>query len=71
MEKHTTFAEVLEAADTLTIDEQETLVEILHRRVTELRRAELAKDIAAAREELQSGGCRPAEPDQLMREILE
>jgi hypothetical protein len=70
MEKHTTFADVLEAADALSIDEQETLVEILRRRVTELRRCELAKDIAAAREEFQSGGCRPAKPDELVGEIL-
>ena len=70
MEKHTTFAEVLEAADALSIDEQETLVEILRRRVTESRRSELASDIADARQEFQSGGCRPTEPDQLMGEIL-
>jgi len=38
--------------------------------VTEARRSELAKDIAAARQEFQSGGCRPAESDELMGEIL-
>ena len=70
MEKHTTFAEVLEAADALSVDEQETLVQILSRRVTELRRSELAKDIAKAREEFQRGGCRPAGPDELISEIL-
>ena len=69
-QKHITFAEVLEAADALTIGEQETLIDILRHRVTELRRSELAKDIAAARQEFQSGGCRSAEPDELIGEIL-
>ena len=70
MEKQTNFADVLEAADGLSIDEQETLVEILSRRVIQLRRSESAKDIAAARKEFQSGGCRAADPDELIGEIL-
>ncbi len=59
---------VLEAADVLSIDEQETLVDILSRRVTEACRA--AQDAAAARREFQDGGCRPADPDDLIGEIL-
>ena len=71
MEKHTSFSDVLEAADALSIDEQQTLVEVLSRRVTEARRAELVKDVAAAGKEFQSGGCRPATPDELIAEISE
>ncbi len=70
MEKPQSFADVLEAADALSIDEQETLVDILSRRVTEARHAELAQDVAAARREFQGGGCRPADPDDLIGEIL-
>ena len=70
MERQTTFADILEAADTLSVDEQETLVEILHRRITQLRRSELAADVAAARQEFANGGCRPVQPDELIGEIL-
>ena len=70
MEKQTTFAEVLDAADGLSIDEQETLVEILHRRITQLRRTELAEEVAAARQEFNRGGSRPVQPDELIREII-
>lgn len=64
------FGEVLEAADKLTLEEQETLIDILHRRMIDRRRAELAKDIEAAREEFREGRCRPATPDEIMEEIL-
>jgi hypothetical protein len=70
VEKHTTFGEVLDAADGLSIDEQETLVEILLRRITQLRRSELMEEVAAAREEFRNGGSRPIQPDELIREIL-
>lgn len=64
------FGEILEAADGLTLEEQETLVDILNRRVIDRRRSELAKDIQHAQQEFQDGGCRPITPDDLMGEIL-
>jgi len=66
----TGFGEVLEAAEKLTSDEQETLIDILNRRLADRRRSELAKDIQEAQQELQSGGCRPATADELINEIL-
>ena len=62
--------EVLESADKLSLDEQETLTEILHRRLIEYRRAELAKEIQNAQQEYRQGRCRPATPSELMKEIL-
>jgi hypothetical protein len=62
--------DVLEAAGNLSLEEQETLVEILHRRMIERRRGELVKDIQAAESEFLSGGCRPASPSELMKEVL-
>jgi hypothetical protein len=44
MEKVATFAEVLEAADELPLDDQVSLAEILYRRVIERPRGELAGD---------------------------
>ena len=64
------FGEVLEAADNLSLDEQETLVGILSRRLVEHRRLELAEDILEALREFQKGGSRPVTPDELMSEIL-
>jgi hypothetical protein len=66
----TTFGEILESADRLALDEQETLMEVLHRRIAERRRAELAKEIQNAQEEFRQGTCKPATPSELMREIL-
>ena len=69
MEKAATFAEVLESADALPLDDQESLAEILHRRVVERRRRELAREAREARQEYEQGACRPAKVDDLMSEI--
>jgi len=71
MEKPTSFGEVLEAADELPLDEQETLAEILHRRVVERRRKDLARDVLQARQEFERGDCWPVSSDDLMSGILE
>jgi hypothetical protein len=60
----------LEAADKLSLDEQESLVEILRRRVIEQRRTKLAKDIQDARKEFAAGHCQPATPGEIIAEIL-
>ena len=70
MEKIASFAEVLEAADELPLDDQESLAEILHRRVIERRRGELAREALQARQEFEQGNCRPVTADDLMSEIL-
>ena len=64
------FGDVLECADRLSLEEQESLVEILHRRLIERRRDELAQDIREAEQEFRNGGCRPVAPEELMGEIL-
>ncbi|MEK7275417.1 MAG: hypothetical protein AAB110_09180 [Candidatus Desantisbacteria bacterium] len=65
-----TFGKVLESADRLSLDEQETMMDILHRRIIEHRRAELAKEIQNAQQEFKEGGCKPTTPSEIMREIL-
>ncbi len=70
METVLTFGEILEAADKLPLVQQESLVDILHRRMISRRRAELAKDIEEAEREFQEGRCRPATPEELIAEIL-
>ena len=70
MKANIPFGEILEEADLLPLEAQETLIEVLQRRMHDHRRAELAKDIQEAQEEFQKGSCRPATADELIREIL-
>ena len=65
------FAEVLEAADHLSADEQEELIAILHRRLALAARKRLVADIQDARREFAEGKCKPATPDEIMREIMQ
>jgi hypothetical protein len=70
MAKALLFGEVLEAIDTLSLEDQETLEAILHRRIIERRRAELVQDVQEAQQEFQAGQCRPVTPEELMQEIV-
>ena len=64
------FHVVVDAADRLTLEEQETLVAVLNRRLADRRRAELAADILEAQREFERGTLRPTTPDEIMKEIL-
>ncbi len=63
------FGEILEAADKLSVQEQESLLDILRRRLVERRREEIAGDIREARKALDAGRCRPSTPDEIFDEI--
>lgn len=65
------FAGVLESAGKLSLDEQETLVDILHRRLIAERHAQVVQEVREAREEFGRGECKATTADELMREILE
>ncbi|MBM3333073.1 hypothetical protein FJY63_00260 [Candidatus Sumerlaeota bacterium] len=64
------FAEVVEAADELSLEEQEMLIDVLHRRVIEARRREIARDIREAQQEYRKGRCRVVSPADLKKEIM-
>lgn len=70
MENGMSFGEVLEAVDSLSLEEQETLADVLHRRIIEHRREALAREIQQAQQEFQAGQCRPVTPAELMKEIV-
>jgi hypothetical protein len=63
------FAEVLDAADHLSEDEQEELIAILRRRLALAARQRLVAEIHQARQEYAEGRCSAISPDDLMREI--
>ena len=66
-----TFSDVIEAIDQLSHDEQEELIDVVRRRLTEARRRRLAAEVEEAREEFASGQCRTVTPQELVREIRE
>ena len=70
MPKALPFGEVLEGIDALSLEDQEILKEILHRRIIERRREELVQDVQQAQQEFQAGQCRPATPEELTKEIV-
>jgi hypothetical protein len=65
------FHEALEIVESLTIDQQEQLIDIVRRRLIEQRRNEIAEQIKQAREEYARGECKTGTVADLMKEILE
>jgi len=70
MENTLPFGEILEAADKLPIADQESLRDILAKRILERRRDELSQEVREARREYEAGQCKPVTPDELMNELL-
>jgi len=64
------FGEILEAAESLSVDDQAMLISVLKNRLREHRRAEVIEDSHQAEREFAQDKCRPVSPDELMREIL-
>ncbi len=64
------FNELLEAADSLSLEEQESLVDVIRRRVANRRRQEITSLVVSAREEHKAGKLRPESPDEIMQSLL-
>ena len=64
------FREVLEAVETLSSDEQETLVDIVKRRLADRARQRLAADIEESKADFSQGRCQTVSVDSLMEELL-
>jgi hypothetical protein len=65
----TTFAEIVDATDHLSADEQLTLLEILRRRLAERDRQQLVRNVADARSGFASGATQPVSAKQIMDEV--
>ena len=70
MVQPTTFAEIVDAAHELTLDEQETLLDILRRRIAERGRQRILQDAEEALREHERGETKVATPDEIMKDIL-
>ncbi|MHB8972316.1 MAG: hypothetical protein ACYC4N_17890 [Pirellulaceae bacterium] len=63
-----TFADVVEAADKLSVDEQENLLAILRRRIAERNRAQIVCDVQSSRAEHADGQTQMSTVTQIMDE---
>ena len=63
-----TFSDIIDAADNLSLDEQEALVEILRRRIAEANRAQLVREVKAARADFATGDASPTTVAEIMEE---
>jgi len=70
MEKTISFNQLLEYAECLSLDEKESLIDILRHRVADQRRQEMSTLILSAREEYKSGKLTPETPEDIMKDIL-
>ena len=64
-----TFSDVVDAADNLSVDEQETLVEILRRRIARRNRDAIVRDVTEARDEFQAGKTRTSSVGDILDEV--
>jgi hypothetical protein len=69
MEQTFRFCEILEAVDSLSLDEQQVLLDIISHRMIELSRKRMALEIQESRKEFVEGLCRRATTKQIMDEI--
>lgn len=70
MEHSISFGAVLEAADTLSLDEKETLIDVLSHRLAESNRLAIIEDVREAERDFLLGRCQETSVDELMKEIL-
>lgn len=63
------FGSVLEAAETLSVEDKETLIDILSHRVTESNRQLLIRSVQEAQRDFLEGRYQEVSVDELMAEI--
>ena len=66
-----TFSDVIDAIDRLSPDEQEALLDVVRRRVSEARRSRLIRAVREARRDYSAGELRVVTPSKLARDISE
>ena len=62
------FGDVLEAADQLSVEDQQELIAILQRRLADAGRERLLANINQARREFAAGLCKPMTAAEIVRE---
>jgi len=67
--KSSDFQRVIEHVETLTIDEQFLLVDIIRQRLSQYRRSQLIAEVAEARQAYQAGNVQRGTVDDLLKEL--
>jgi hypothetical protein len=62
------FSEVVDAASELSVDEQETLIEVLKHRIADSNRARIVSEVSQSRAEFLSGRGKTVSAAELMDE---
>lgn len=62
-----TFAQMMDAASKLSLEEQEEIVREMRLRISEQRRSELATAVKDAKQEFDAGKIKPASPSAIMK----
>jgi len=65
------FQELIEIIEALPVDDQESLIDIIHQRLIQRRRAELAAEVVEARSAYQRGEVRRGTVADLMEDLAE
>ena len=65
----TLFAHTLDVIESLPVDEQEDVLEVMQRRLAERRRAEFIATVKQSRKEFAAGKCKPASVAAIMRQV--
>lgn len=63
------FAEALASVETLPVEDQVALVEVVNKRITAARRQEMVQEIAEARAAYRRGNVKRGSATELMREL--
>lgn len=69
MTQTSNFERVLDSVEALSVDEQEALIQLVQRRLTERRREEIAANIAQSRADYQAGTVFRGTVDQVINEL--
>lgn len=64
------YGQVVDSIEALPDEQQESLVELVQKRLAERRRKALIKSVQEARNEFKAGKCRPASPAVILRKVL-
>jgi hypothetical protein len=63
------FQELIDAVESLPLDDQSMLVELINKRITEKRRAELVAEVHDARNALKNGEVKRGTVEDLMKDL--
>lgn len=63
------FADLIQMIDELPLDERESLVDVVRKRIADDTRSRIAASVRSARREHRQGKAKPVTPGELMKEI--